>query len=168
MNQTDHLVLIGKVTAPHGIKGEMKLSSYTSFPTDFFKYEPFFKEDGSSFSLSHYKLFKNNIFIISSTEVSSRNDAEILCPFDIYTNKSNLPAPENDEYYHNDLQNCKIIINNQIVGIVQSVQNYGAGTFLEINCIDGKYATIPFSKDAILEENIPQKTLIVHEDFLLK
>jgi 16S rRNA processing protein RimM len=100
----------------------------------------------------------------------SRNEVEHLGMRNLYVPRSALPAPEDGEYYHFDLHGLTVVLERDgtKVGVVQAVQDFGAGAFLDVRLDSGgRTATIPFNKDSILNVDLDAGTIDVDERFLL-
>ena len=161
-------ICIGIISKPIGIKGQVKVISYTESPDSLFKYKNLFLQDNTYISFSNIKLIKDNIFIASVNEIKDRNTSEKYRLKNIYIDCNELPKLNDDEYYYNELINSKVFdTDNHLLGNVKAVLNYGAGDFLEIQLLNNKEATIPFNKDAILNINKEEQNIIINKNFLL-
>jgi 16S rRNA processing protein RimM len=143
-------VCVGVITGAHGIRGEVKLKSFTENPLDIASYGTLENEDGSrQFNI---KLFgKPSKTIRASIEgVTDRNMAEELKGEELYINRSLLGQADEEEFYHADLIGLDATLEDgSVVGKVVAVYDYGAGDFLEVKTSDGKPAVIPFTKRAV-------------------
>jgi 16S rRNA processing protein RimM len=168
MNQQDSFLCIGKIVAVHGVKGDLKLCSFTEDPSDLFNYGPYYKSDGSPIDIRLKRHLKKNLFIINVNHIIDRNEAESLKHIDIFIEKAKLPQKEVGEYYHHIIEGSTIMVDNKKIGIVSSVQDFGAGTFLEIQCDDRSLATLPFSDDAIISIDQEQKIIVVNKNYVIQ
>lgn len=163
-----NIVCIGLISKPLGIKGQVKVISYTESPDSLFKYNNLSLHDNTSISFTNYKLISNNIFIASIYGVNDRNGSEQYRLKEVYINRKDLPELNNNECYYDDLINMKVLdINNNVLGTVKSILNYGAGDFLEIIMENNKDATISFNKDTILNIDVQNNTIVINEKYLL-
>lgn len=161
-------VCIGIISKPIGIKGQVKVISYTESPDSLFKYENLFLQNNTKIQFSDYKLIENNTFTAYIKGVNDRNTSENYRLQKIYISNNELPKLNNDEYYYDDLINSKVFDNNNnLLGNVKSVLNYGAGDFLEIVLSNNKEATIPFNKYSILNIDLESNTIIIDKNYLL-
>lgn len=161
-------ICIGIISKPIGIKGQVKVISYTESPDSLFNYNSLLLKDNTGIHFYNIKLISNNIFTAFIDNVHDRTTAEKYKLQNIYINTEELPELNNDEYYYNNLVNCKVLdVNDNLLGNVKSVLNYGAGDFLEIILTNNKEATMSFNKDAILDINIKDKVIIVDNKYLL-
>ena len=161
-------VCIGIISKPIGIKGQVKVISYTESPDSLFKYKNLFLQGNKKIQFNNYKLIENNTFSAYIDGINNRNTSENYRLQKIYINSEELPKLNDNEYYYDDLVNSKVFDNNNnLLGSVKAVLNYGAGDFLEIILLNNKEATIPFNKDSILNVNLEKNTIIINENYLL-
>ena len=152
-------IIIAKIATAHGIKGLVKLHMYTD-NIDLFKNTLFTSESGDK-SLS---LFLKNAtakhWLAEVENVSDRNEAEKLRGIELYIDKENLPEPDPDEFYIDDLIGLSCVDkDNQNIGKIIAVENFGASDLLEIQPEGKDSFYLPFTDDTILE--ITDTTVII-------
>lgn len=161
-------ICVGIISKPIGIKGQVKVISYTESPDSLFKYKNLFLQNNKKIQFSNYKLIENNTFTSYIDGVNDRNTSENYRLNNIYINSSELQKLNDNEYYYDDLVNSKVFDdNNNLLGSVKAVLNYGAGDFLEIILLDNKEATIPFNKDSILKVDLEKNFVFIDKNYLL-
>ena len=97
-------VCVAQIGAAHGLKGEVRLRSFTQEPTDFATYGPLETEDGSRQLEVEEARFAKDHFVASFKGVDDRNAAEALRNVNLYVAREKLPAvAEDDTFYHADL-----------------------------------------------------------------
>ena len=80
----------------------------------------------------------------------------------IYSYKKNFPKIRENEYYVGDLIGCKFLIKeNNNVGEVTDIKNYGAGDMFEIK-LNNKNYLIPFNKENIISVDLKNKEIIAN------
>jgi 16S rRNA processing protein RimM len=164
---TKNLILVAKVVGAHGIKGHLKVKSFTHNAPDFAQY-PLQDQNGNPFSCTIVRLLMGGTILVSLKGIQDRSQAEILKGTEIYTPKDSLPSLEEDEFYHGDLIGLGVFsTENQEIGTVKYVGNFGGGDFLEIKTREGKTATLPFNKEAVPTVDLNQKKIFIKLDFLL-
>jgi 16S rRNA processing protein RimM len=93
-------------------------------------------------------------WIASIEGINDRTEALSLQGTNLYIDRQNLPAPDEDEFYISDLLGLDVYdTNKKHIGHICSVDNFGAGDLLEIQPNDGESFYINFSK-----ENVPEIT----------
>jgi 16S rRNA processing protein RimM len=169
MASPDDKVLAGVITGAHGIKGEVKLKSFTADPADIAAYGPLLTARGESLEIEKLKRQKDG-FIALLKGVSDRNKAEALKGAELFLERRRLPKPENDEVYFHDLIGLAAVSRSgEKFGTVIAVPNFGAGDLLEIRR-DGNSETIlvPFAESYVAAIDLEKKELLLDlpEDYL--
>jgi len=155
-------IIVGKILKVHGIKGLLKLKSYMYNPQDIFNYPILFNEDLTK----SYKIkFKNNknedTFIVSVDDIDDISKAEKLKDLTLYIEKSNLPKTESGEFYFDDLIGLNVLTDSKKSGTILQVNDFGAGSMIEVKWKDGEIETLPFTDDFIKEINLKKKFIMV-------
>ena len=140
-------ILVGVVGAAHGIRGELRLKSFTGDPMAIASYGPLQTEDGRrSFKVAAARLLKGDMLVVRFEGVGDRSAAEPLTNTRLYVDRSTLPAPDPEEFYHADLIGLRVETETGVaVGHVVAMQNYGAGDLLEVAPPSGDSLLVPFS-----------------------
>ena len=139
------LVSVGAITGAHGIKGEVKLRSFTAVPGAIAGYSPLQTQTGGKIEIVKLRVQKDG-FIAILKGVADRNAAEALKGTELFVPRAALPAPEDDEVYVHDLIGLPVLLKNGTrLGEVVGLENYGASDLLEVK-IEGRRDTvlIPF------------------------
>ncbi len=163
----DDLVLVGEFGRAHGLKGEVRLKSYTGDPLAIAAYGPLVAVDGRTFLLK-----KNarpapggapDMLIVQVEGVTSREAAEALNRTGLYLARDRLPPPdEEDEFLLADLIGLPVQDEaGTVVGSVVDVPNYGGGDLLEIApAKGGASALLPFTRAFVPVVEIAQKRIV--------
>lgn len=139
------LVLIGRITGAHGIKGEVKLQSFAFEPEAIARYGALRTGDGATIEIMHLRPQKNGL-IATLKGVGDRNRAEALAGMELFIDRAALPAPGEDESYIHDLVGIAVISRDgSVFGKVADVVNYGAGDLLDIARPGETSVLVPFS-----------------------
>ena len=142
-------ILLGRIVAAHGIRGEVQIVSHTGEPDAIGAYGPLSDKPGNrSFTVRVVRVTPKGI-VARIDGVADRNAAEALRGTDLYVDRSRLPPPKEGEYYHEDLIGLAAHDpDGKRIGAVVAIPNYGAGDLVEVK-LDGSKHTelIPF-KDA--------------------
>ena len=127
-------ILVGVFGAPHGIRGEVRLKSYTADPAAIGTYGPLHDESGArDFVLEALRPIGKGMFVARVEGVSDRNLAETLNGTELFVPRDALPAPEEEEFYHADLIGLRVENeHSELLGSVVAVHDFGAGDILEI------------------------------------
>ena len=155
-------IIVGQIKAAHGLQGQFKIKSFTENPEDIFLF------DHVSIGSVHKNISLKKIgsakqdFIVSSDPSISRNQVELIIKENIFINSEMLPA-SGDSFYFEDLISSNVIMQNKnSIGIVISVQNYGASDLLEVqSSTNNKNHLIPFTKETIVSVDIKKKLIVL-------
>ncbi len=166
------LICIGVCGGAFGVKGEVKIKSFTADPKDVFAYGPLHDENGAVIlTITSSRPIKGG-FAARANEIKTREEAQSLKGQKLYVDRSVLPKADADEFYYEDLigLNAHLPDGTQM-GRVKSVHDFGAGDVLQITGgtdANGKPIAAffhPFTKAAVPEIDIPggQITIVIEE-----
>ena len=166
MTDSSNKILIGVIGAPHGVRGNVKLRTFSETPTDIAKY-PLYMEDGTLFPKFKVIRWQEGGFLITSlTGVEDRDKALELRGTKLYVKRENLPPPAEDSFYYSDLEGLQAQdTQGKLIGKVLSVENYGAGPLLEIQAGDSTFLA-PFKADIITAVDIAAGTVTIDSDYV--
>lgn len=125
-------ILVGKIVAPQGIRGEVRIQTYSDAPMDFKKFNIIsdkFKAEDFRF----VRTIPNSTVIIAKINgYDDRNAAETLRGTELFIGREDLPDLGEQEYYQTDLIGSTVNQRGNIIGRVACIQNFGAGDILEL------------------------------------
>jgi 16S rRNA processing protein RimM len=130
----DRLILMGVFGAPQGVRGEVRVKSLAGEAIAIGAYGPLTDKDRSrAFTFDSLRPLKDDMLVARVAGVSTREAAEALKGVEIFARRHQLPPPNEDEFYYDDLVGLEAIdAAGARLGRVVSLMNYGAGDFLEI------------------------------------
>jgi 16S rRNA processing protein RimM len=164
MVSTSARVLVGRIGAAHGIKGEVRLASFTAEPKAIAAYGPLSDASGTRrFDIVALRPVKDNIFIAKLAGVATREAAETLNGRDLYLPRAALPTTTDDEFYHADLVGLAAIdLAGADIGHVTGVLNFGGGDILEIAPAGGgETLLLPFTKACVPSIDLRHKRMVI-------
>jgi 16S rRNA processing protein RimM len=143
-------VQMAVIGAPHGIKGELRVKTFTGDPEALADYGPLFDEKGRSFTIETIRP-AGNVVVVRFSEVRDRNAAEAMTGTALFLDRSVLPdTEEEDEFYHADLVGLSVQDSaGETLGKVVMVQNFGGGDILEVKLASGREVLVPFTRAAV-------------------
>ncbi|MGB3045428.1 MAG: ribosome maturation factor RimM [Xanthobacteraceae bacterium] len=143
-------VCIARIGAAHGVRGAVKLWTFTEDPFAVLDYGPLSTKDGARrFEVSNAREAKDHL-VATLQGVTTRNDAEKLNGIELYVAREKLPPAEDGEYYHVDLIDLAAVSpDGEPVGRVVAIHNFGAGDVIEIAPPKGATLLLPFT-DAVV------------------
>ena len=129
----DHVV-VGVIGAPHGLRGEVRLKSYTEDPMAIGDYGPLRLQDGRQMTVKPLRYLRDDLIIARLGGVADRTLAEALTGLHLSLARDRLPAlADEDEFYHADLVGLKVVdAAGDVLGHIVGLFNHGAGDMLEI------------------------------------
>jgi len=136
------LVLLGKITKPHGIRGEVKVYPYSGEPEDFSRFFSVLlaadeNADPVEYRIKRARVQKNSA-LLQLEGCETRNDAEKLVQSLLYVREQELPDLAEGEYYLRELEGKQIVTDDgQVLGRVSGILNNGAQDLARIT--DGKH-----------------------------
>ncbi len=157
-------VVVARIGAAHGIKGEVRVKSFTAEPLDLAAYGPLEAADGRRFTIQAARPAgaSPDMLVVRFTGIADRNQAEALTGLDLTVPRERLPEPEADEFYHADLIGLDAVTpSGAPLGTVVAVPNYGAGDLLEITRPAGPTLLVPFTRAAVPEIDLTARRVTV-------
>jgi 16S rRNA processing protein RimM len=144
-------VLLGRFGAAHGVRGEIRLQSFTNDPLAIANYGELYDASGARrFALAHVRPRGKDMFVARLMGVSDRAGAEALTGVELFLPREKLPPPEEDEFYLADLEGLRAeTADGAVLGRVVAVRNFGAGDILEIAPPEGETLLFPFTKAVV-------------------
>lgn len=128
----DTRVCVAQIGAAHGLKGDVRLRSFTQDPQAFAQYGPLETEDRKRLDIESIRPDKD-AFVVRFRGIADRNAAEALRDVRLYVERDLLPPAEDDEFYHSDLVGLVAMTTaGELFGDVIGIHNYGAGDIIEL------------------------------------
>ncbi len=156
------LIKIATIIDAHGIKGEVKLLSFSENP-DFFKTNPELSNASGTkkFSVKITGRVKDSLIAVIDG-ITDRNAAELLKNTELYIPASALPAPAEGEYYHSDLIGLEARLESgKKYGIITAIDNFGAGDILEITATNDETIMLPLDEPWVSEIDLEKGFVVV-------
>jgi 16S rRNA processing protein RimM len=160
-------ICVGRIGAPHGVRGEVKLWPFTADPLAIARYGALATADGMRiFEVEALRPARDHV-VARLKGVQDRTAAEALRNLELFVPRDRLPAIEApDEFYHADLVGLLAIDRDgETLGTVVAVHNFGAGDLLELKPGDaGDTVLVPFTEQTVPEIDIlAGRVVIVYE-----
>ena len=157
-------VEIGLFIGPHGIKGEVKVKSFTEIPENLFVYEEFFLGNQTKpIKLKLVRKIKQNLICIVE-DIKTRNEAEKFKNLILYVRRDNLPLLKDDEFYQRDLLDFQVYnLERHNLGFVTSFNDFGGGLLVEVEK-NKKRFYLPIGKPFLKDINYKDKEVILNID----
>ncbi|MCB2183850.1 MAG: ribosome maturation factor RimM [Desulfobulbaceae bacterium] len=148
-------VAIGKITKPHGIKGELKVFPYSGSAENFAFYTRFFlfcsgEENGRWFDI-HKVRSQGRFAVVSLEGVKDRNASESLTGCEVWVARHEMPELPEDEFYWQDLLGLDVLtVDGEQLGKVSDLLSTGAHDILVVKGAGREYM-IPALDEFVVE-----------------
>ena len=157
-------ICVARIGAAHGVRGEVKLWSFTEDPAAVAHYGPLETQDGTRcFEIEALRAAKDH-FVARIAGVNDRDAAEKLRNIELYIPRARLPKIEEaDTFYHADLVGLDAITpDGARVGTVHALHNFGAGDIIEIAPVEGgDPLMLPFNETTVPKIDVAARQVVV-------
>lgn len=158
-------IVVARIGAAHGIRGEVRVKTFTEDPAAIADYGPLTADDGRIFAIEAARPAAGtdpSMLVVRFADVTDRNAAEALNGTDLSVDRERLPETDDDEFYASDLVGLAARdLDGKPLGRVKAVVNYGAGDILEIAPPGAPTILVPFTKAAVPEIDLAAGTIVV-------
>ena len=143
-------ICVARIGAAHGVRGAVKLWTFTEDPFAVTRYGPLSTKDGArQFEVTHVREARDHL-VATLKDVNTRGEAERLNGIELYIAREKLPATDDDEYYHADLIGLAAVTSADApLGRVIAIHNFGAGDIIEIAPPQGSTMLLPFTNAVV-------------------
>jgi 16S rRNA processing protein RimM len=143
-------ICVARIGAAHGVRGAVKLWTFTEDPFAVKEYGPLTTKDGArQFEVTHVREARDHL-VATLKGIATREDAERLNGLELYIAREKLPETDDDEYYHADLIGLAAVnAANEPLGRVTAIHNFGAGDIIEIAPTHGATMLLPFTNAVV-------------------
>ena len=143
-------ICVARIGAAHGVRGAVKLWTFTEDPLAVKHYGPLTTKDGArQFEVAHAREAGDHL-VATLKGIATRDEAERLNGIELYVARDQLPATDEDEYYHADLIGLAAVnAANEPIGRVLAIHNFGAGDIIEIAPAQGATLLLPFTNAVV-------------------
>jgi 16S rRNA processing protein RimM len=143
-------ICVARIGAAHGVRGAVKLWTFTEDPLAVKHYGPLTTKDGArKFEVATAREAKGHL-VATLKGIATREEAERLNGIELYIAREKLPATNEDEYYHADLIGLAAVdTTDESIGRVTAIHNFGAGDIIEIAPPHGPTMLLPFTNAVV-------------------
>lgn len=154
-------IKLGKVTAPQGIKGEVRVYPYTDEPTRFSEIEGVLL-DGQKRKIQKVRYMKN-MAVLKLEGIDDRNAAEAIRGKELLLAKEDLWEQPVDTYFIDDLLGCRVASEDgSSVGTLKNIISRPAQDLYEIERPDGSTFLLPAVKEFIKNVDLDNRIITIH------
>lgn len=142
----DRLIVVGVIKGAHGVRGEVRVKSFTAEPADVFTYGPLVDQSGKPVLTPKSARPGKDHFIVRPAEQKQKEDWDALRGTLLHVPRASLPEAEEDEFYIEDLVGLDVYAGGaERAGRIRAVQDFGAGDLLDIDLAGGGSVMVPFT-----------------------
>jgi 16S rRNA processing protein RimM len=143
-------ICVARIGAAHGVRGAVKLWTFTEDPLAVKRYGPLTTKDGTrQFEVATAREAKGHL-VATLKGIATRDEAERLNGVELYIAREKLPDTDDDEYYHADLIGLAAVnAADEPIGRVIAIHNFGAGDIIEIAPPHGTTVLLPFTNAVV-------------------
>ena len=157
----DKEIIIGKIVAPHGVRGDIRILPLTEKPELFLDLEYLLLEGGKKLTVKNAR-FQKRMILVTTKEVTSMNEAELLRDKNIYIKAEDLPELEEDEFYVADLVGIPVYdLDGNQIGTFKDSLSTGSNDVYIIAVPGAKDILVPALKEYFKEINLAEKRIVV-------
>ncbi len=162
-NSGDKKILVGRIGAAHGLRGQVRINSFTENPLSIADYSPLLTDrDGLTLTITKSRLAKN-VVIAKLGGIDDRTSAQALNGVELFTRREKLPQTDDeDDFLHVDLIGLEARLDSgEVLGDVVTIANFGAGDLLEIREPGGETMLFAFTRAVVPEIDIKEGFLLI-------
>lgn len=162
---TDKLIAVGVIKGAHGVRGDVRVKSYTADPTSVFEYGDLYSETGEIMLVPKQVRSAKDHFIVTPHVQCTKEVWDNRKGLLLYVPRSVLPDIAENEFYISDLVGMDVLEGGMdVVGTVCAVQNFGADDLIEIRPKNGgRSVLIPFTQRDVPTVDLLARRLIIPE-----
>jgi 16S rRNA processing protein RimM len=155
-------ICVARIGAAHGVRGAVKLWTFTEDPLAVKRYGPLLTKDGArQFEVTHAREAKGHL-VATLKGIATREAAEKLNGIELYIARDKLPATDEGEYYHADLIGLAAVnAADEPVGRVIAIHNFGAGDIIEIAPPSGATMLLPFTNAVVPTVDLARGRVVI-------
>ena len=168
-------VCVGQIVNVHGIKGGIKIKPFLTNPMDIATFDKVTDKEGKKVFKLKVQSQNKGIVLAYIDGIKDRTEAESLKGLELYVERSQMPQEEQGEFYYVDLIGLTVLKQGEKFGVVESVENFGAGDIINVRLQNGKVFPFDFSdatfpivdiENKVMHIELPLgiKEVIDHED----
>lgn len=151
-------VRLGIVVGVRGIKGEVRIKSFTDDPAAIGAYSPLYDKTGERRFDLKVTGTQKGVVLARIDGINDRTAAEALIRTELFIERDQLPAPDEDEFYHSDMEGLEAVsVSGDVIGKVIGVFDFGAGPVVEIS----GNVMVPFTRAAVPEVDIEGGKMVI-------
>ncbi len=161
--QKSDFVVVGAILGAHGVRGDVRVKSFTAEPEAVFDYAPLCDEAGDVVLTPKSARAAKDHFIVTPEKPLQKEAWDALKGTRLYVPRSRLPETEDGEFYIDDLIGLDVFSGGEAkIGRIKAVLNHGAGDLIEVQVAgQGKPVLVPFTLEDVPVVALDQNRIVV-------
>lgn len=153
---------VGVIVGAHGVRGDLRVKSFTDDPEDLVSYGPLTDAGGAREFKLRILGSARGLLRVHMDGIEDRNAAEALAGIELYAARDRLPEPEGGEFYHADLVGLRAERpDGSFYGTVRALHDFGAGDVIEIALAEGGVVVLPFTEAVAPEVDLDGGRVVI-------
>ena len=155
-------VVVAEVGAPHGVRGAVRVKTFTAAPADLGAYGPLATDDGRSLTVADAHRDKT-VLVVRFAGIDSREAALALRGQKLHAPRSALPADDDpDAFYHADLIGLEAVdTTGARLGEIVALHDFGAGDLLDVKVAKGPSVLVPFTREIVPQVDVAEGRVVI-------
>ena len=156
------LIVVGVLKGAHGVRGDVRVKSFTADPEAVFDFGPLLDEAGKVILTPKSARPGKDHFIVRPKEQKQKEEWDALRGTLLHVPRASLPAADEDEFYIEDLVGLDVFTGgSERAGRIRAVQDFGAGDLLDIDLVGGGSVFVPFTLADVPVVDIAARRVVV-------
>ncbi|MEO0548584.1 MAG: ribosome maturation factor RimM [Pseudomonadota bacterium] len=145
------LITVGQIAGAHGVRGDVRVKSFTGEPAALFDYGSLLSKTGEVLIEAQYVRAAKDHFVVTPAKPRQKEEWDSLKGTRLFVPRDRLPHTDEDEFYIEDLVGLDVRTGGEAsIGKVKAVLNHGAGDVIEVApAARGKTVLVPFTLDDV-------------------
>lgn len=153
-------VRLATIGRAHGVRGEVRVKTFTADPLAIAEYDGLADEAGRPFRIERLRL-AGEVMVVKFAGIDDRNAAEAVNGIGLFVERAALPPAGEEEFYHADLIGLDACgVGGEPLGTIVAVHEYGAGDILEI-ATSRAAIMVPFTREAVPEIDLTGRRVTI-------
>jgi 16S rRNA processing protein RimM len=163
MSETTEWATIGKIVAPFGIRGELKVRSFTDIPDRFVTLEAIYLgSDHARRVIKGVRPYKGEMLLLKLDGIDDATTAETLRNDDLCIPADELAQLPPDAYYQHDILGLRVLrLDDRFVGVISEIMATGGNDVYVIKADDGRQWLIPAIKQVIKQVDLVRRVMYI-------
>lgn len=164
MKNTTEWATIGKIVAPFGIRGELKVRSFTDIPDRFVNLDAVYLSPAYTlYAIEGVRPYKGeDMLLLKLRGVDDATAAEALRDGDLCVPLSALPQLPPNSYYQHDIIGLQVFnLDGTLIGVVDDIMPTGGNDVYIIKAPNGKQILIPAIKEVVKQIDLSRRVMYI-------